>query len=68
MQKFRNRVLCFLMMLLIAVSAAIMCACTNDKKDDSSDSELRAADPMTEEELENDDTGGCIEDSEDLLN
>ena len=28
---------------------------------------VQAADPMTEEEMENDDSEGCIEDSEDLL-
>ena len=29
---------------------------------------VRAADPMTDEEQAADDSGGCIEDSEDLLN
>ena len=28
---------------------------------------VNAADPMTDEELEKDDSGGCIEDSDDLL-
>ena len=34
---------------------------------ESTEETLKAADPMTEEEMENDDSEGCIEDSDDLL-
>ena len=60
--------MCIVLALVMAVSGIILAACTPDKTESASEEDsLRAADPMTEEELENDDTGGCIEDAEDLL-
>lgn len=66
MDNIRRRMMCFLMVMVMIISALITTGCT-DKKDDSDDS-LKAADPMTAEEIEGDDSGGCIEDAEDLLN
>ena len=69
MKDLRKRIICVLLALLMTLSVFIMAACTPDKAESGSDEEgLRAADPMTEEEIENDDTDGCIEDAEDLLN
>ena len=50
-------------------------ACGNDEEssaeqttqEEVTEETVHAADPMTDEELENDDSEGCIEDSEDLL-
>ena len=50
-------------------------ACGNDEEssseqttqEETTEETVHAADPMTDEELENDDSEGCIEDSEDLL-
>ena len=40
---------------------------TTATQQEATDETVHAADPMTEEEMENDDSEGCIEDSEDLL-
>jgi PBP1b-binding outer membrane lipoprotein LpoB len=40
---------------------------TTAAETEPTDETVRAADPMSEEEKANDDSGGCIEDSEDLL-
>ncbi len=63
---------------MLACSAACLCSCGGNEAggdaDKATEAEVteteetvHAADPKTEEELEADDTGGCIEDSEDLL-
>ncbi len=65
--KFR-KTLCLLIALIMLLAIMIMAGCTPDKDSESSDDALKAADPMTEEEMMNDDSEGCIEDSEDLLN
>ena len=47
-----------------------MAACTKeDESGNTNETEttVRAADPLTEEEMEADDTDGCIEDAEDTL-
>jgi hypothetical protein len=67
MEKTKKRIICLLMAVMMTISSLVMCACTPEK-DESSDEALRAADPMTEEEMAEDDSEGCIEDSEDLLN
>lgn len=64
----KKKLLCIMMALILALSALVMAGCTDKKEEGSSVDSLQAADPMTEEELANDDSGGCIEDSEDLLN
>ena len=68
MKQTAKKLLVLFIAFMIAASAFIMCACTPDKDSDGDGDSLKAADPMTEEEIENDDSGGCIEDSEDLLN
>lgn len=65
-----KKVLCIALILVVALSAFFMASCTKEDKPEANETEntVRAADPMTEEEMEADDTDGCIEDSEDLLN
>ncbi len=65
-----KRIVCMLMMLVILTAGIfVMSGCTGEKENsgDGEEQELRAADPMTEEEIEADDSEGCVEDSEDLL-
>ena len=38
-----------------------------DSEAESTDETIKAADPLTDEEKATDDSGGCIEDSDDLL-
>ena len=62
------------MSLMMMGSAVFFTSCGDsaDNSDQATQEEateetVQAADPMTDEELENDDSEGCIEDSEDLL-
>ena len=69
-KNYYNRVLCLIIIVIMSMSAVCLCACTNQDTSGSgneTEDAVRAADPMTEEEMEADDTDGCIEDSEDLL-
>ena len=68
--QYKKRIMCIVLMIIVVLSSSCMVACTNqDESGNSNETEnsVRAADPMTEEEMEADDTDGCIEDSEDLL-
>lgn len=67
---FYKKMLCLIMIAVMALSAMCLCGCTDQEPSDSgneTEDAVRAADPMTEEEMEADDSDGCIEDSEDLL-
>lgn len=67
---FRKRIISIIMAVVVVLSASLLAACTNQENTERSnepESQVRAADPMTEEEMEADDTDGCIEDSKDLL-
>ena len=70
-RKFRYKMICAIMAFMIILSVGMMSACTSGdsagSENEASEEDVRAADPMTEEELEADDSDGCIEDSEDLL-
>ena len=61
-------------MLILTMAAFTSCGGGGDStdatqaQDQATEETVQAADPMTDEELANDDSGGCIEDSEDLLN
>lgn len=59
---------------IISVSVAILLMATivgftgcGSEGGKSTDNTVKAADPMTDEEIQNDDSKGCIEDSDDLL-
>lgn len=69
-RNIRKKIICILLMIAVASSALLMAACTKeDETGNANETEttVRAADPMTEEEMEADDTDGCIEDAEDTL-
>ena len=55
-----------LLMIFVLAMTSLMTACS--KPQEAEDGVLNAADPMTPEEQAADDSGGCIEDSDDLLN
>ena len=69
----KKKLLCALMSVMMLGSMAAMTACggsepaTDTDQDQATEETVEAADPMTDEEMENDDSDGCIEDSEDLL-
>ncbi len=69
----KKKLLCALMSVMMLGSMAAMTACggsepaTDADQDQATEETVEAADPMTDEEMENDDSDGCIEDSEDLL-
>jgi len=71
----KKKFLCLLMSLTMIGCMSFMTACGNDEEssaeqttqEEVTEETVHAADPMTDEELENDDSEGCIEDSEDLL-
>lgn len=72
----KKKCVCMLISLMLLGSAVSLAACgenTDSSSDDQTKQEevteetVQAADPMTDEEMENDDADGCIEDSEDLL-
>ena len=55
-----------LLMIFVLAMTSLMTACS--KPQEAEEGGLNAADPMTPEEQAADDSGGCIEDSYDLLN
>lgn len=72
----KKKFICILMSLMMIGCTSLFTACGSDAEESSveqttqeeaSEETVHAADPMTDEELENDDSEGCIEDSEDLL-
>ena len=69
----KKKILVVMLALMMVGSTAGLTACGGSKDGSSEDSvqeteeTVQAADPMTDEEMENDDTDGCVEDSEDLL-
>lgn len=62
----KNRILSLGICILMLFSITCFTACGSGSNE-STEETLKAADPMTEEEMENDDSEGCIEDSDDLL-
>ena len=72
----QRKIICILISLMMMGSAVFFTACGDSAdnspadqttQEETTEETIRAADPMTDEELENDDSEGCIEDSEDLL-
>ena len=69
----KKKILVIMLALMMVGSAAGLTACGGSSDSSSGDSvqeteeSVHAADPMTDEEMENDDSDGCVEDSEDLL-
>lgn len=71
----KKKLLCMLMSLMLMGSCVALSACGGSGSEatdetvqqEATDETVEAADPMTDEEMENDDSEGCIEDSEDLL-
>ena len=69
----KKKILVVMLALMMVGSTAGLTACGGSQDGSSEDSvqeteeTVQAADPMTDEEMENDDTDGCVEDSEDLL-
>ncbi|MBQ9015850.1 MAG: hypothetical protein IJ109_06975 [Firmicutes bacterium] len=70
----KKKLLCILMTMVMMGSMAALTSCggsegefTNDSQQEVTEETVHAADPMTDEEMQNDDSEGCIEDSEDLL-
>lgn len=64
------RIACLALIVIICLAMLFLPSCTNQKapsEETTTEDSVRAADPMTEEEIEADDSDGCIEDSEDLL-
>ena len=62
------------MSMMMVGSMAMLSACggsddgaADTDQQQGTEETVEAADPMTDEEMENDDSEGCIEDSEDLL-
>lgn len=67
----RKRFAGILLVTAVLMSSMFMTACTDKDRQSGNDEKkntVRAADPMTEEEMKEDDSEGCINDSEDLLN
>ena len=65
---------CIMMALMMIVSMTALTACggssepaSEETTQQATEETVHAADPMTDEEMQNDDSEGCIEDSEDLL-
>ena len=71
--EMKKKLLCVIMSMVMLGSIAAMTACgggedaSPDADQQATEETVEAADPMTDEEMENDDSEGCIEDSEDLL-
>ena len=71
--EMKKKLLCVLMSMVMLGSMAALPACgggedsSRDADQQATVERVEAADPMTDEEMENDDSEGCIEDSEDLL-
>ena len=61
--------------MVLALCGTVFTACGGESQQSeetqtqqqATEETVQAADPMTEEEMEKDDSEGCIEDSEDLL-
>ena len=64
-KRIKRILITILLVALFAVSS-FLTACS--KPQEAVEGGVNAADPMTPEEQAADDSGGCIEDSEDLLN
>ena len=71
-----KRLLCIITVIFMCLSMVMMSACSKDKAAESDagnqteaaeedENEVRAADPMTEEELEDYTGGGCVGESAD---
>lgn len=61
-----KRFICVCLLVAMILGMALMTACKSPET--AEEGGVQAADPLTPEEQATDDSGGCIEDSEDLLN
>ena len=61
-----KRIVITILMIAVFAVSSFMTACS--KPQEAEEGGVNAADPMTPEEQAAEDSGGCIEDSEDLLN
>lgn len=61
-----KRLICVWLLVTMLLGMTLMAACKSTET--AEEGGVQAADPMTPEEQATDDSGGCIEDSEDLLN
>ena len=70
-----KRISILVMAMVLALCGVVFTACGGEGQDteatqnqqEATEETVQAADPMTEEEMEQDDSEGCIDDSEDLL-
>lgn len=60
-----EKIISILLILLLSISMTLS-SCS--KPEQAEEGGVKAADPLSEEEQAADDSGGCIEDAEDLLN
>ena len=70
-----KRISILMIAMVLALCGTVFTACGGEgqqseetqTQQQATEETVQAADPMTEEEMEKDDSEGCIEDSEDLL-
>lgn len=70
-----KRISILMIAMVLALCGTVFTACGGESQQSeetqtqqqATEETVQAADPMTEEEMEKDDSEGCIEDSEDLL-